>query len=235
MKERIQKIIAQSGYCSRRKAEDLIRQGKVTLNDKAVTELGTKADPNKDKIKVGSFPIKREKRVYYILNKPTGYVTTVKDEQGRQTVVGLVKTPENIYPVGRLDMNTEGLLLLTNDGDFTYKVSHPKHEHEKEYLVKVRGLPSQDQIKKLEEGIVIDKKKTAPCKIKMSEASPKHSWLYIIIKEGRYHQVRKMFSAIKHPVLYLKRTRIDFLTLKNLKTGEYRPLTNSEVKKLMES
>ena len=228
--DRLQKIISSSGYCSRRKAEELIKAGKVSVNGNRVFELGFKASIN-DYIEVeGNSINKIEDKVYYLLNKPRGVVTTVKDENNRKTVIDLIKTNKRIYPVGRLDYDTTGLLILTNDGELT----HPKNNIEKVYVAKIKGMISKENIAKLCRGVDIGGFKTGKCKAKILKVDKKNnsSIVEIIIHEGKNHQVKKMFNSVGFEVLKLKRESISFLTLDGLKSGEYRELSIKEVKKL---
>ncbi len=232
--ERLQKIIAESGYCSRRKAEELIKSGKVKVNNTIVTELGTKADYN-DYIEVEGNPLsKKEDKVYYLLNKPRGVVASATDDKGRKTVVDLIKTDKRIYPVGRLDYDTTGLILLTNDGELTNFLIHPKNNIEKVYVAKIKGLITKEDLKKLCNGVLIDGKKTSKSKAKILKIDKKNnsSVVELIIHEGRNHQVKKMFESIGYDVLKLKRESIAFLTLDGVKSGEYRSLSIKEVKKM---
>ena len=231
--ERLQKVIARSGIASRRKAEELIVQGKVKVNSKVVKELGTKVDSS-DLVEVNGKAISKEEFVYFVLYKPSGYVSTTSDEHDRRTVLDLVQKKERIYPVGRLDYDTSGVLLLTNDGTFTNLMTSPKHETEKEYRVKVKGFLRKEESAKLARGIVIDNYKTKRAIIKDVTYNKKNetSQATIIITEGKYHQVKKMFEAVGHPVLKLKRTRFGVVTLEGLKTGEHRRLKPYELKQL---
>ncbi|MBM7713677.1 pseudouridine synthase [Siminovitchia sp. FSL H7-0308] len=232
--ERLQKVIAHAGIASRRKAEKLIAEGKVTVNGKVVTELGTKVTPS-DKIQVNGIPLQQEEQKYYLFYKPRGVISAVEDDKNRKVVTDFFPhVEERIYPVGRLDYDTSGLLLLSNDGEFTHLLTHPKHEIPKTYVAKVKGLPSRELLKKLERGIQLEDGKTAPAKTKMLTADKRkgHSIVEITIHEGRNRQVRKMFDAIGHSVMKLKRERFAFLTLHGLNAGEYRELTPHEVKKL---
>lgn len=232
--ERLQKLIALSGYCSRRKAEDLISKGKVKVNGEIITEMGYKANFN-DYIEVEGNPLnKSEDKVYYILNKPRGIVTTSNDEKGRKTVVDLIKTNKRIYPVGRLDYDTTGILILTNDGELTNYLTHPKNNIEKVYVAKIKGLITKDELAKLCSGVVIDGKKTSKAKAKILRIDKKtnSSIVQLIIHEGKNHQVKNMFKEIGYEVLKLKRESIAFLTLDGLKSGEYRKLSIKEVKML---
>jgi 23S rRNA pseudouridine2605 synthase len=236
MLERLQKIISAAGITSRRAAEELIAEGRVRVNGKVVTELGTKADAAKDHIKVdGKLINPKQPPTYILLNKPAGFVTTMSDPEGRPTVQDLLKGIKvRVYPVGRLDYNTEGLLLMTNDGDFAHLITHPKHEFPKTYLAKVKGVLEESQIDHLEKGIHLDDGKTAPAKIKKIRKEEANSWLEITIHEGRKRQVRRMFDRVGHSVIKLKRIRTGNLTLGDLPEGAYRYLTPAEVKALQE-
>lgn len=232
--ERLQKVIALSGYCSRRKAEELINMGKVRVNGNIVREMGVKVNFN-DYIEVEGHPIEQvEDKVYYLLNKPRGVVTTAKDEKGRKTVIDLIKTDKRIYPVGRLDYDTTGLLILTNDGELTNYLTHPKNNIEKVYVAKIKGLITKEELKKLCNGVYIDGKKTSKAKAKILKIDKKtnSSVIELIIHEGKNHQVKNMFKAIGYDVLKLKRESIAFLTLDGIKSGDYRQLSIKEVKKL---
>ena len=232
--ERIQKIIAESGYCSRRKAEQLIKEGKVKLNNEIVKELGTKANYN-DYIEVNGISINdKQEKVYYLLNKPRGIITSTSDDKGRKTVVDLVKDKRRIYPVGRLDYDTTGLIILTNDGELANLLMHPKNKIDKTYIAKIEGIISKEDIIKLSKGVIIDGVKTAKGKAKIIRIDKKNnkSIVEIIIHEGKNHQVKKMFKAIGYDVIKLKREKIAFLTLDGLKSGEYRLLSLHEIKKL---
>lgn len=237
--ERLQKIIAHAGFASRREAETMIREGRVTVNGRVVTELGSKADPASDHIKVdGKLITRAETHRYILLYKPKEVMTTVEDPQGRRTVIDLIKgVRERIYPVGRLDFHSEGLILLTNDGDLAFKVSHPQHGSVKTYHVKVRGVPEERLIAKLERGITIDNKRTLPCEIRQMKTTGKgddagNSWYEVKLREGRTQQIRKMFQAVGHPVSKLRRVAIGPLSDPRLGPGDYRELTKSEVKML---
>lgn len=237
--ERLQKIIAHAGFASRREAESMIRDGRVTVNGRVVTELGSKADAARDHIKVdGKLITRPEAHRYILLYKPREVMTTVEDPQGRRTVIDLIKgVRERIYPVGRLDFHSEGLILLTNDGDLAFKVSHPQHGSVKTYHVKVRGVPEQRLIEKLERGITIDGKRTLPCEIERMKTTGKgddegNSWYEVKLREGRTQQIRKMFQAVGHPVSKLRRVAIGPLSDPRLGPGDYRELTKHEVKML---
>jgi 23S rRNA pseudouridine2605 synthase len=241
--ERLQKIIAHAGFASRREAESMIREGRVTVNGRVVTELGTKADAARDHIKVdGKLITRPETHRYILLYKPKEVMTTVEDPQGRRTVIDLVKgVRERIYPVGRLDFQSEGLILLTNDGDLAFKVSHPQHGSVKTYHVKVRGVPEERIIDKLQRGITIDGKRTLPCEIaRMKTTGRSHgrgeeegnSWYEVRLREGRTQQIRKMFQAVGHPVAKLRRVAIGPIADPKLTPGDWRELTSREVKML---
>lgn len=232
--ERLQKVIAASGYTSRRKAETLIANGHVKVNGITIYELGTKVSTN-DLIEIdGNTLQKEEQKVYYLLYKPRGVVTTTSDDKHRKTVVDLIDTNVRIYPVGRLDYDTTGILLLTNDGEFANAMMHPKNNIDKLYIAKVRGLIGKEQIMKLQNGIEIDGKKTskARARIKKYDKKTNTSIVELIIHEGRNHQVKRMFETIGYEVLKLKRESISFLNLTGLKSGEYRTLSPKEIKKL---
>ena len=227
---RLQKYLATCGVASRRKCEAYILQGLVKVNGEVVTTLGTCVEED-DEVRFNDEVIRlEEKYVYYMLNKPIGYVTTVQDEQGRQTVLDIMDTvEERIFPVGRLDLNTSGLLILTNDGELTYGLTHPKHDVNKTYEVKVRGKVSELSIKRLETGVIIDGRKTYPAKVKILNQTDKTTKMTITIHEGRNRQIRKMCEAVGHQVITLKRRSIGDLNLGNLNLGEYRKLTTKEI------
>lgn len=231
--ERLQKVIAASGVASRRKAEELIKCGKVMVNGEVVREVGIKVSGN-DVVVVGGKVLQKEQKVYYLLNKPRGVVATREDDKGRKTVVDLIDTKFRIYPVGRLDYDTTGLILLTNDGEFANFMMHPKNGIEKVYVAKVKGILLGEEIKKLEKGVVLDGKMTAPAKVKVRKVNRENntSIVSVTIHEGRNHQVKNMFLEVGHEVIKLKRERVGFLTLGNLKSGEYRVLNPKEIKQL---
>lgn len=234
-KFRLQKYLAHCGVASRRKAEELIKSGKVKVNGKTVTEMGIIVDRH-DRVEVDGKKASLEKdKVYIMLHKPRGYVTTVHDPEGRQTVLSLIKgVKERVYPVGRLDYDTSGLLLLTNDGDFANRMMHPRYETVKVYIATVKGYPSGDAIKKLTDGIVVDGYKTAPAKVKLLEKYTNKTKLEITIHEGRNRQIRRMCETIGHPVIRLKRIAYATLELGGLKPGEWRYITENELKQLKE-
>lgn len=232
--ERLQKVIAAKGYCSRRKAEELIAAGKVEVNGKIIREMGYKVSYEDDILVEGNQLNNKEEKVYYLLNKPRGVVTTAHDEKGRKTVVDLIPTTARIYPVGRLDYDTTGIIILTNDGDLTSLLTHPKNNIEKTYVAKVNGFLTSVMVDKLRKGVVFDGKKSHSAKVKVKKYDKKNdtSLVEITIHEGRNHQVKKMFEAVGLKVLKLRREKIEFLTLTGLKSGEARELTVHEVKKL---
>lgn len=232
--ERLQKVIANSGYCSRRKAEEEIKKGHVTVNGRVVMELGTKVD-TQDVVEINGTVIKKEEnKEYILLYKPRETITSVHDDKGRKTVLDCIDSEVRVYPVGRLDYDTTGLLLLTNDGELANLLMHPKTEIDKVYVAKIRGILTGAEINRLKNGIVIDGRKTAKAKIKVRKSDRKTmtSIVEITIHEGRNHQVKKMFEHVGHEVLKLKRERFAFLDLKGLRSGEYRCLSIKEVKKL---
>ena len=236
MQERLQKIIATAGVASRRKAEELIVSGAVSVNGNVVTELGTKADPVVDHIKVNGKLIKgtlsAQEKIYILLYKPLGVLTSRSDPKARPLVVDLVGPYRTkVHPVGRLDFNTEGLLLLTNDGDFTNLITHASKQVAKVYQVKVKGQPSDYQIRMLERGVTLNGRKTAPAKIRLLEHSETNAWYEVTLHEGRNQQIRKMFDHIGHSVLKLRRIAIGFLKDQRLQAGEFRFLRETEVKR----
>ena len=233
--ERLQKVIASSGFTSRRKAEDLIKEGKVLVNGEVVRELGTKVNGNDD-IVIDGIHLEKEDKVYYLLNKPRGVISSVSDEKNRKTIVDLIKTDKRIYPIGRLDYDTTGIILLTNDGELSNILMHPKNHVEKTYLAKLNKYMNKDSLKKLQKGVEIEGIKCVPTKIKLKKNDPYKniSMVEITIVEGRNHIVKRVFESLGYLVDKLTRTNYAFLTLDNLKSGEYRALTIKEVKKLYE-
>jgi 23S rRNA pseudouridine2605 synthase len=239
VEQRLQKLIATAGIASRRHAEELIVAGRVTVNGEVVRELGTKADPERDHIKVNGKLInpqlKARDKVYILLNKPKGYLSSVSDPEGRPLVTELLPPAlGRLYPVGRLDFNTEGLLLLTNDGDFTNYVTAARNRVEKVYEVKVKGVPTDGAIQRLRKGVVLDDgTRTAPAKIDKLNETQTNAWYEVLLHQGRNQQVRRMFELIGHSVLKLRRVRIGFLNDEGLKPGHWRYLLPGEVARMM--
>ena len=231
--ERLQKYLSACGVASRRKSEELILKGKVKVNGKIVTDLGFKVSDN-DEVLYNDVKISKDEKIYYLLYKPEKTICSVHDEKGRVTVVDLIENKDKIFPVGRLDYDTSGLLLLTNDGELTNKLTHPKGTVEKTYYAKIDGIITKDEITQLEKGIVLDGVKTKKAKavIKKIDKNNNKSYVELTITEGRNHQVKNMFMYFNHKVLKLKRIRYAFLDLENLSIGEYRRLTIKEVKQL---
>ena len=231
--ERLQKVIANSGYCSRRKAEELISLGKVRVNGEVISELGFKVDGN-DEIMIGGKIISREEKEYILLNKPRGVVTTTSDDKNRKTVIDLIDTEKRLYPVGRLDYDTTGALLLTNDGELTNLLIHPRSNVEKVYIAKVKGFFDKESSSIMSRGVIIDGVKTSKCFVKLKKYDKKtdSSTVTVIIHEGKNHQVKKMFNSVGFDVVKLKREMFAFLDVNGLKSGEYRFLSVKEVKQL---
>jgi len=235
MQERLQKVISRAGIASRREAEKLITAGRVSVNGVVQRELGTKVDPERDIVAVDGKPIAAEKKVYILLNKPKGIVTTCADPQGRKTVLDLLgEVPARIYPVGRLDYNTEGLLLLTNDGELAHALTHPSRQIDKTYIAKVKGIPAEEKLDLLRMGIKLEDGLTAPAKVNVVDVDREKNvtTLEITIHEGKNRQIRRMCDAIGHPIKNLKRVRFAFLTLEGLRRGQFRYLSYGEVQKL---
>ena len=237
---RLQKFLAESGIASSRKCEELILAGKINVNGENITQLGTKIDPYKDKVTYnGKIVENKEEKVYILLNKPIGYVTTANDQFDRDTVLDLIKIKERVVPCGRLDMYTSGALILTNDGEFVYKITHPKHEITKTYTVTLKGIVSDEEVERLRAGIEIDdngknyKTHEAKVKILKTDLEKNISRLEITIHEGKNRQVRKMCEAIDKKVLALHRSKIGNLTVKDLKLGTWRYLKKFEIEKLV--
>lgn len=232
--ERLQKVMAHAGIASRRGSEKLIKEGRVKVNGKVVTEMGLNVK-NDDVVEVDHVPISREAKSYYILNKPRGVISSADDPKGRKTVVDFFpEVEERIYPVGRLDYDTTGLIILTNDGELTNKLTHPKFQVEKTYIAKVTGLVHKASIAKLEKGLTLDGYKSQPAKARIIEINKnkKTSIVELIIHEGKKHQVKKMLKAVGHPVEKLNRDKYAFLTTEGLQSGEWRELKTFEVNKL---
>jgi len=234
MQERLQKIISAAGAASRRKAEELIVEGCVTVNGRIVRELGTKADPEKDAIKVsGKLIHLPQSKTYIVLNKPRGFITSMKDPEGRPVVTELLKgVKARVVPVGRLDYDTEGLLIMTNDGDLAHSLMHPSHVISKIYLAKVKGIIEDKAIERLEKGVKLREGVTAPARVKKLKKSVANSWVEITVHEGRYRQVRRMLEEVGYPVIKLIRVTYGSLALGNVPLGKYRHLTSDEVKLL---
>lgn len=236
MKIRIQKFLSSAGIASRRKAEELIKHGRVKVNGKIIESMGLKIDPENDEIKVDNKIVKgNQKKIYIMLNKPKGYISSVSDPFNRPTVIDLVDidNKDGLHPVGRLDYDSEGLLILTNDGELTFKLTHPKYEINKTYIVEVKGRPSSQEMHMLSKGIKLeDGLITKPAKVKIKELKNNNAVLEFIIHEGKKRQIRRMCKAIGHPVITLKRTKIGNLALKNLNTGKWRFLNEEEIQYL---
>ena len=234
MEARLQKIISQAGLASRRAAEAMILEGRVQVDGVTVRELGGKYDPEQVEIKVDGKAISAaEAHVYYLLNKPKGYVSTASDERGRRTVLDLLpEVKERIYPIGRLDMNTEGLLLLTNDGELMNGLLHPRYEVQKTYVARIAKGLAEEELRALQEGVRLEDGMTAPARARVLDEEPGRTRVEITIHEGRNRQVRRMFQAVGHEVLALKRTAFAGLTLQGVRRGEHRALTDEEVKML---
>ncbi len=234
MEERLQKVLARAGLCSRRKAEEYIAAGRVRVDGRLVTTPGVKVDPGRQRIEFDGRPLQaEEQKVYFLLNKPKGYVTTLHDPQKRPVVTALLRDVEQrVFPVGRLDVDTEGALLLTNDGAFAHRVLHPRFEINRTYRARLRGLPDRRKLDMLRHGIELEGRRTWPARIRVVSRSRSTCEVEIIIHEGRKRQVRKMFAAIGHPVFALKRIAYGGLELGDLRPGAYRPLTAHDFKQL---
>ncbi|HHW56650.1 MAG TPA: rRNA pseudouridine synthase [Clostridia bacterium] len=230
---RLQKYLAECGIASRRKCEDYILQGRVKVNGRVVRELGVKINPEVDIIEFDGKIVRREnKKIYIMLNKPTGYITSAKDQFGRPTVMDLIKIKERIYPVGRLDYDTSGLLLLTNDGGLANILMHPRHEIVKTYIAKIKGIPTEKELERFRNGLLIDGYLTSKAEIEILSIENRTCVVEIKIHEGKNRQVRKMCEAIGHPVIFLTRTKIGELSLGKLKPGEWKYLTPKEIEYL---
>ncbi|KAA5807672.1 pseudouridine synthase [Thermoanaerobacterium thermosaccharolyticum] len=231
--ERLQKYLAECGIASRRKCEQLILDGKIKVNGTVIKNLGIKIDPDKDIVEYdGRVVAKVQHNIYIMLNKPTGFITTVKDQFGRPSVLDIIKIKDRIYPVGRLDCDTSGLLLLTNDGDIANKLMHPKHEIDKVYIAKIRGIPDDKDLDRFRNGLLLDNRLTAKAKIEILKKINNDALVKIVIHEGRNRQIRRMCELIGHPVMTLKRIKIGDLELGNLKVGQWRYLNGEEVQYL---
>ena len=232
--ERLQKFLAQAGIASRRKAEELILAGRVKVNGMTITQLGSKIDPKKDIVTLDQRPVKITKQYeYYLLNKPCRVVTTMHDPQGRTKVKDLLHgINTRVYPVGRLDYDTEGLLILTNDGELAYRLMHPKYKVAKTYLVTVKGILDKNSLRRLQKGVLLEDGPTMPAKVTILESGENYCRLEMTIREGRNRQVRRMCEAVGHPVLSLKRLKFGPLSLGQLKPGQYRKLEEKEIREL---
>lgn len=228
--ERLQKVIANSGIASRRKAEELIKEGCVKVNGNVITELGTKVT-DKDKIEVDNKPIVKEEKVYFLLNKPRGVITSTKDEHERKTVVDLIDTDKRIYPVGRLDYDTTGAILLTNDGEFANILMHPSNKIDKVYLAKIDGIITGEAINTLKDGIILDGVKVVPSRVKLKKVNPENntSMVEVTIHEGKNHEVKRLFESVGFRVDKLTRKSVGIFDILELPSGKYRPLTHKEV------
>lgn len=232
--ERLQKVIAQSGVTSRRKAEQLIEEGKVKVNGKVVSEQGVKVSAN-DNIEVNNIPLEKETSVYYMLYKPRGVISSVKDDKGRKVVLDFLPAIEQrVYPIGRLDYDTSGIILLTNDGDFAQLLMHPSHEIDKVYVTKVKGIPTKEALKQLKKGVQVDGEKLRAVNVQVlsTDRTKNTAIIELTLHQGKNRQVRRMFESINYPVMKLKRERYSFLTLEGLQPGEFRELTRHEVSQL---
>lgn len=231
---RLQRVLSEAGISSRRGGEDLIRAGRVSVNGEIIRELGFKADPNRDHIRVDGRPIPRTtSKVYYLLYKPRGVITSLKDPQGRPTVRDLIpRIKAKVFSVGRLDYDAEGLLLLTNDGEVAMRLAHPRYGVSRTYLVKIRGALTAEEMGRLEKGIMLDDGMSPPLKVAPGKRLAENSWLRVTLREGRNRVIKRTFEAIRHPVLRLKRIGFASLTLRGLHPGDYRSLTSKEIERL---
>jgi 23S rRNA pseudouridine2605 synthase len=231
--QRLQKVLAHAGVTSRRKAEDLIRQGRVTVNGRVVTKLGTKINPVHDEVRVDGKQIQADAhRVYVMLHKPRGVLSVMKDERGRRSLGDLVQVPHRLFPVGRLDATSEGLILLTDDGELANLLTHPRYEHEKEYLVLVSGHPTVQTLEGWQRGVNLDAKPTAPARVEEIRRVGDSTLLRIVLREGRKRQIRRVAALLGHPVRELKRVRMGPLDLRRLESGQWRYLTPKEIREL---
>ncbi len=233
MEERLQKLISQTGITSRRAAEELIRQGRVTVNGR-VAQLGDKADLARDVVRVDGEPLKPPKFVYYLLNKPRGVLSANKPfgDDKRPLVLDFVPHQGHLFTVGRLDANSEGLIILTNDGELAHQLTHPRYGHTKTYRVLVEGHPTRETLEKWRNGVYLDEKRTLPAKVRVLESRKDDTWLEVVLREGRKRQIRRVAAMLGHPVKRLIRDKIEFLELGHLKPGQWRELTPREVQQL---
>jgi len=228
--ERLQKVLAHAGVASRRKSEDLIEQGRVTVNGRVVTQLGTKVDPTRDDIRVDGQRIQvTARKIYVMLNKPRGYLSVMEDDRGRKALGDLILVPERLYPVGRLDATSEGLILLTDDGELANVLTHPRYSHDKEYLVLVNGHPSSNTLQAWQRGVMLDGTPTAPAQVDVLSRQKDATLLRIVMHEGRKRQIRNVASLLGHPVRELTRVRLGPLQLGDLASGQWRYLTPKEI------
>ena len=234
MQERLHKFIAHAGVSSRREAERFIAEGRVAVNDRIVTKMGTKVDPIRDTVKLDGRLIRSSPgKLYVVLNKPVGYVSTLKDPQGRPVIMELLdRIPSRVYPVGRLDYDAEGLVLLTNDGELSHRLQHPRYGIRRIYEVKVKGVPTGDELSRVRNGIKLEDGVTLPANVMFLRRTVNNCWMKITLSEGRNRQVKRMFAAIGHPVMKLKRVKFGVIGLGNLMRGQYRQLTRDEVQAL---
>ena len=231
--ERLQKVLAHAGVASRRKSEELIQQGRVSVNGRIVTKLGTKVDPRHDEIRVDGQPIQSGARhIYVMLNKPRGVLSTMEDPRGRRSLGDLIATPVRVYPVGRLDASSEGLILLTDDGELANLLTHPRYEHEKEYRVLVNGRPSKKTLDAWRRGVLLDESLTAPARVDVVQTEKDSTLLRVVMREGRKRQIRRVASLLGHPARGLLRVRLGPLHLGTLESGQWRYLTSKEINQL---
>lgn len=231
--QRLSKLVAAAGFASRRKAADLVRAGRVRVDGRVVTTPAAEVDPSTSRVEVDGRPVHVQPKRYVLLNKPRGPLSTVVDRRGRQTVLDLLgETDERLYPAGRLDADTEGLLLITNDGDLTYRLTHPRYQVDKVYQAEVEGRPTRAVLRRLEQGMVLEEGPTGPARVRILRPGARTSLVELIVHSGRKRMVRRMLKAIGHPVRMLRRTRIGPLTLGDLRPGEWRPLSEDELSQL---
>ncbi|MEW6545830.1 MAG: pseudouridine synthase [Bacillota bacterium] len=228
-RERLNRYLARCGMGSRRKCDELIQAGRVQVNGHVVTRLGTTVDPACDRVAVDGHPVRPQEHVYILLHKPPGYVSTARDPQGRPTVLDLVPGDVRLYPVGRLDWDTSGLLLLTNDGPLAFRLTHPRFEVPRTYRALVRGVPGPRALSRLRRGVMVGGRPTAPARVRILGRDGENAWLEVTVREGRYHQVKLMAEAVGHPVLRLTRVRMGPLSLGRLPPGQFRYLTGKEL------